>query len=172
MELDRFTLATGGGERSGPNTSQRFLFSFMLGVRCGLGWGVQCVGWTWSEIAANVAGHYVSQQCQHALVCLENHACKFKNNTGCEWKIACDFYLFRNNIILEDLHWNECVSRRFILAHQAEALPKCLVTYSLLCNFKNFQGWGGNLDYLLGCSGSASACIRKEDFVKLYLKSP
>jgi len=33
VELARFTLAAGGGERSAPNILQLFLFSFMLRVR-------------------------------------------------------------------------------------------------------------------------------------------
>lgn len=37
MELDRFTLAAGGGERSVPNILESFLFSFMLGLRSGGG---------------------------------------------------------------------------------------------------------------------------------------
>jgi hypothetical protein len=31
VELDRFKLAAGGGERIGPNMLLRLLFSFMLG---------------------------------------------------------------------------------------------------------------------------------------------
>jgi len=33
VELARFQLAAGGGERSGPNMLLWFLFSFMLGLR-------------------------------------------------------------------------------------------------------------------------------------------
>jgi len=39
MELARFPLAAGGGERSGPDMLQWCLFSFMLGLRGGWGWG-------------------------------------------------------------------------------------------------------------------------------------
>ncbi len=39
MDLDRFQLAAGGGERSGPNVSLWLLFSFMLGLRVADGWG-------------------------------------------------------------------------------------------------------------------------------------
>jgi hypothetical protein len=41
VELDRFPLAAGGGERSGPNMLLWLLFSFMLGLRGG--WGKHCV---------------------------------------------------------------------------------------------------------------------------------
>jgi hypothetical protein len=37
VELGRFRLAAGGGERSGPNMALWLLFSFMLGFRGG--WG-------------------------------------------------------------------------------------------------------------------------------------
>ena len=37
MELARFQLAAGGGERSGPNVLLWFLVSFLLGLRGG--WG-------------------------------------------------------------------------------------------------------------------------------------
>ena len=37
VELARFRLAAGGGERSGPNMLLWLLFSFMLGLRGGLG---------------------------------------------------------------------------------------------------------------------------------------
>ena len=35
VELDRFQLAAGGGERSGPDMVLWLLFSFMLGMRGG-----------------------------------------------------------------------------------------------------------------------------------------
>jgi hypothetical protein len=37
VELARFPLVAGGGERSAPNMLQLFLFSFMLGLRLGGG---------------------------------------------------------------------------------------------------------------------------------------
>jgi hypothetical protein len=39
VELDRFPLAAGGGERSALNILESFLFSFMLCLRSGRGWG-------------------------------------------------------------------------------------------------------------------------------------
>jgi hypothetical protein len=62
VELARFVLAAGGGERSGPNMLLWLLFSFMLGLRGGGGATIQRRNV--SETATRVTGHYVSQQCQ------------------------------------------------------------------------------------------------------------
>jgi hypothetical protein len=56
------------------------VISIFVHVRFAFGRGNQCVVWTWSEIVPNVAGHYVSQQCQYALVSLESHAWKVERN--------------------------------------------------------------------------------------------
>ena len=74
MELDRFQLAAGGGERSAPNILEQFLFSFMLGLR--FGWGENRASSERDQKLLHMLGHYVSQQCQYALVSLENHAWK------------------------------------------------------------------------------------------------
>jgi hypothetical protein len=72
VELDRFPLAAGGGERNAPNMLELLLFRFLLGLH--RGGGKYCVSWRGSETAPNITGHYVSQQCQNALVCLENRS--------------------------------------------------------------------------------------------------
>ena len=51
--------------------------------------GNKCVLRTWSEIVPNVTGHYVSQQCQYALVSLKSHA----------WKMKINYLLLRNELI-------------------------------------------------------------------------
>jgi hypothetical protein len=61
VELTRFVLAAGGGERSGPNMLW-LLFSFMLGLR--EGWGGTLHRLNVSETATHVTGHCVSQECQ------------------------------------------------------------------------------------------------------------
>ena len=43
VELDRFLLAAGGGERSGPNMLLWLLFSFMLGLCVGWGGTLRCL---------------------------------------------------------------------------------------------------------------------------------
>jgi hypothetical protein len=67
VELARFVLAAGGGERSGPNMLWWLLFSFMLGLRGG--WGETFHRLNVSETATHVTGHYVSQQCQMRMRC-------------------------------------------------------------------------------------------------------
>jgi hypothetical protein len=55
----------------------------MLGLRCG--WGENSATAERGQKLLRMLGHYVSQQCQYALVSLENHAWKFKkknNNIG------------------------------------------------------------------------------------------
>jgi hypothetical protein len=61
VELARFVLVAGGGERSGPNMLW-LLFSFM--VRLSGGWGETFRRLSVSETATHVTGHDVSQQCQ------------------------------------------------------------------------------------------------------------
>ena len=66
VELARFQLAAGGGERSGPNMLLWLLFSFMLGLRRVGGNIASC------ESVRNVSyviGHYVNQQCQLRIGC-------------------------------------------------------------------------------------------------------
>jgi len=65
VELDRFPLAAGGGERSAPNILESFLFSLKLGLRSG---GAKSVLSERDQKLLQMLGLYVSQQCQYALV--------------------------------------------------------------------------------------------------------
>ena len=67
MELDRFHLAAGGGERSGPNMLLWLLFSFMLGLCAGGGGYFVMSGRV--RNCSHVMGRYVSQQCQMRISC-------------------------------------------------------------------------------------------------------
>jgi hypothetical protein len=76
VELARFVLAAGGGERSEPNMVQWFLMYFLLGLPGG--WGETLHGPNCTETASLVTGRYVSQQRQFALFSLESHAREYR----------------------------------------------------------------------------------------------
>lgn len=93
MELARFLLAAGGGERSEPNMLQSLLFTFLLGLR--VGWGEPVRRPNVIEAITLVTERCVSHQCQFALASLESHAPKFPYDV----QFSCRFFLYEDKYL-------------------------------------------------------------------------
>jgi len=103
VELDRFQLAAGGGERSGPNMSLWLLFSFMLGSAWRVGGNI--VSCERVRNCSHVTGLCVSQQCQLRIGrCVKPCAL---NSLPCYW-ISCRFYIER-----EDKKFKNVLAEKF-----------------------------------------------------------
>jgi hypothetical protein len=107
--------------------------------------------------------HYVSQQCQYALVCLQNRALNVDNKIGPERR---GHFLWCRRELISELCWTFVYNTD--LYWQAATLPRCVYSWFKLSlfKFKIFVGFGGKLVHLLRFWGSVSPCIGKWGLLK------